>query len=339
MPIVVVCTECGRRAGAKDEWAGKRLKCPACGSLISVPAANKPPHENAPPSPTQPAGQAPRAAAVAPPATGQFAASDLFGPDLGPSADPFAGQASPAMTPALGRPPARPKSSGSSKTLWIVLAAVGGVMFLGCAGLVAVMLPAMQRARQLARSNVAQPAAPSPPLASLVVWSADPALTAQLGDEVTFDRYSMRLPKGFTVTPLPDTAAPPGARLQKWGWAGPPSPRGDRHVISAVLVDALSGRMDGTLDQVTSGYLEGVKQGTQGARVDIGVKEKGSLLGKPFMRARYTVAPPGPIEMHSVAYLCIEGNRMMTVLCGCADAEGSEAYRLLETSLLTLREK
>ncbi|HEX5445999.1 MAG TPA: hypothetical protein VFW87_19390, partial [Pirellulales bacterium] len=28
---------------------------------------------------------------------------------------------------------------------------------------------------------------------------------------------------------------------------------------------------------------------------------------------------------------------MMTVLCGCADAEGSEAHRLLETSLLTLR--
>jgi hypothetical protein len=37
MPIVVTC-ECGKRFNVKDEFAGKRGKCPVCGHILVVPA-------------------------------------------------------------------------------------------------------------------------------------------------------------------------------------------------------------------------------------------------------------------------------------------------------------
>jgi hypothetical protein len=37
MPIEVSC-ECGRTLRAKDEAAGRKVRCPACGAIIEVPA-------------------------------------------------------------------------------------------------------------------------------------------------------------------------------------------------------------------------------------------------------------------------------------------------------------
>lgn len=39
MPIRVQCGQCGKVCQAKDEWAGKRLKCPGCAQPIAVPGA------------------------------------------------------------------------------------------------------------------------------------------------------------------------------------------------------------------------------------------------------------------------------------------------------------
>jgi hypothetical protein len=39
MPISVVCEGCGKRYTAKDEWAGKALRCKSCGSVVRVPEA------------------------------------------------------------------------------------------------------------------------------------------------------------------------------------------------------------------------------------------------------------------------------------------------------------
>src|SRR5438034_10143985 len=36
MPISVTCT-CGKRLKAKDEMAGKRARCPACGNSVLIP--------------------------------------------------------------------------------------------------------------------------------------------------------------------------------------------------------------------------------------------------------------------------------------------------------------
>jgi Zn-finger nucleic acid-binding protein len=39
MPIKVVCPSCGRTLNARDEHAGRTLKCPACAAAVTVPAA------------------------------------------------------------------------------------------------------------------------------------------------------------------------------------------------------------------------------------------------------------------------------------------------------------
>jgi hypothetical protein len=41
MAITVTC-QCGKKLGVKDELAGKRVKCPACGTILTVPAAEAP---------------------------------------------------------------------------------------------------------------------------------------------------------------------------------------------------------------------------------------------------------------------------------------------------------
>ena len=38
MPISVTCDNCGKALKVKDEWAGKRAKCPQCGNTFTVPA-------------------------------------------------------------------------------------------------------------------------------------------------------------------------------------------------------------------------------------------------------------------------------------------------------------
>lgn len=339
MPIAVVCSHCGHRAGAKDEWAGKRLKCPACGNLVTVPG----PAPGAP-STTAPASQgAPRVAAPSAPQTRQPPATDLFG-GVGAATDPFAGAAAAPLAPALGSAPVRPrKSSNSTKTVLIVLAVVGGVMLLGCAGLVALLVPAIQQARERARANIAAgggaPQIPPALPANLPIWSADPALAAQLGDEVTFDRYAMRIPKGYAASPSPPSTAPPGVRLQQWFWAGMSSPQSNGAVVIAAIAQAEVGTRIGTLDQELTGYLKGIEQSAAGTKVQVRAKEHGTLLGKQFGRVRYTLLQPNSAAIQGVAYLGVDANRTIAVQFLSSDAEGSDGYRLLDTSLLTVREK
>ncbi len=54
MPIPFSC-ECGKKLQAKDEFAGKKLKCPGCGKILTIPnpAAAPPPEEPPAPPPTQ----------------------------------------------------------------------------------------------------------------------------------------------------------------------------------------------------------------------------------------------------------------------------------------------
>lgn len=48
MAINIVCPNCSRTMSARDEWAGRRAKCPTCGNVLVVPAAD-PPTDIAPP--------------------------------------------------------------------------------------------------------------------------------------------------------------------------------------------------------------------------------------------------------------------------------------------------
>ena len=61
------CGKCGKKLAAKDESAGKRVKCPACGQVLQAPAAGEAPRAPAAKATPAPA-QAPAKPAPPPPA-------------------------------------------------------------------------------------------------------------------------------------------------------------------------------------------------------------------------------------------------------------------------------
>lgn len=59
MPIAVRCTSCSASFHVKDEYAGKRTKCPKCGGPMTIPTIDiadtvKMPYPPNIPKPTQP---------------------------------------------------------------------------------------------------------------------------------------------------------------------------------------------------------------------------------------------------------------------------------------------
>lgn len=143
MPITLGCPSCGKRFRARDESAGKKVKCPYCQSAVQVPSPDESASAGAPtaPLPTAPVGGPPRSSpgrplppppapvvatpddwgalptgpnppAVAPPAPPPPPA-ELFPPSLpAPGARGARGASAPS---AKERPKPRPKSSGSEK--------------------------------------------------------------------------------------------------------------------------------------------------------------------------------------------------------------------------------
>ncbi|QEG40513.1 hypothetical protein [Roseimaritima ulvae] len=65
MPISIRCSGCSRTINAPDHAAGKRVKCPACATVLSVPASQ-------PAAAAQPAAVAPPAAVPSVPAFSPF---------------------------------------------------------------------------------------------------------------------------------------------------------------------------------------------------------------------------------------------------------------------------
>lgn len=371
MAIVVVCPSCGHRAGAKEEWVGKQVKCPGCGGKITVttpppppgptgaPPRSKVPGSGSPPSQSR-AGKAPsprpapgarqspaaqrsqaaaqRPAPTAPPQGGGI--FDLLG-DVDLSAgDPLgAAIGGPPLGSALGSPAlgSNRKKGGSTKTIWIVIGVVGGVVALGCAGLVIVgVVAGIRTARELEAAATQA----STSLTNLQPFSPDPALVNQLGPETSFDRYSLRLPTGYTTADLPFPAtAPAGVSMQHWYWASPPLPDGKRHVISAIVMDAHGVRLSKNLDAEAADYLKGARSSVPGATLTAAPTTKGLVMGQPFARIASTVSGP-QVKMANVTYLGFDGgNRAVILVSSCHDPEGSETYRLLETSLLTVHQR
>ena len=52
MAIAVLCA-CGKETKVKDELAGKRIKCPACQSALTIPGASEDVAASVPPSPAR----------------------------------------------------------------------------------------------------------------------------------------------------------------------------------------------------------------------------------------------------------------------------------------------
>lgn len=58
MPIELTCSGCGQTLRVGDEHAGKKARCPQCGAIVSVPAAETPPSGSLGPSPFDDSGGA-----------------------------------------------------------------------------------------------------------------------------------------------------------------------------------------------------------------------------------------------------------------------------------------
>lgn len=352
MPIAVICPSCGHCAGAKEEWIGRKVKCPGCGERILVeeaapaepparpaprqrlPAQERPPVQERPPAQERPLARPRQTQQLVPQRRGLASRPKLSGSSLG---DPRCAASDSSRLGSRSVGTGRTKGFGR-KIIWIAAGAVGGLLLLAGAGLIT--------SGALSRSTTA-PTIPvvsgttivgGTPASDLPAWSPDPALVSQLDREVSFDRYSLRLPAGYE--PLNITAARPtprGVQRQTWAWCDKPAADGTRHVIQARLASASDMPHTNNLDAEVNAYLQNAQADASSAKFESGTKAKGQVCGGPFARLTYSVATP-QATVHAISYLGFDGeNRMLTLICACKEAEGTEASKLLEASLLSIK--
>ncbi len=135
MPITLGCPSCGKRFRARDESAGKRVKCPYCQAAVPVPSSDESAHAGAPtevvpaePSPfLMPASspKMPPARPSAPPSSVPVASPDEWGAGGEPlHLPPEPKYDAPRSSARTGRPvhveldeaPAPPKTRGGKKS-------------------------------------------------------------------------------------------------------------------------------------------------------------------------------------------------------------------------------
>lgn len=110
MPIAVAC-RCGKKLSVRDELAGRKGKCPACGTVLDIPAAPK--AAPSAPVPSVPAAAAPKAASpAAPPAAKPKAKVQPTSRVFKPDADLMREILTPAA-PAPGKKAAAPAAGGA----------------------------------------------------------------------------------------------------------------------------------------------------------------------------------------------------------------------------------
>ena len=196
-------------------------------------AARRPPPARAPGSAPPPAARPVQPAAPAQPAPQPLGGEllDLLGGDFGAAAGGLGPTSGSALGDPLGPPPARRRKKSLDKNLSITLIFGGGVlMVLFCGGVAMLVGPSAIRtarravaeaqvrdlARRIERQSLArnsrsrgssfprptrQSSFPARSNTSSPAWLPNPQYAAQLPTRVSFDRYSMQAPQGFTFRP------------------------------------------------------------------------------------------------------------------------------------------
>jgi hypothetical protein len=80
MPITLGCPSCGKRFRARDESAGKRVKCPYCAAAVPVPTAEEAAAAGAPTAAIPPAGSVAAAAPAPAPDRNPFSSAPVSPP-------------------------------------------------------------------------------------------------------------------------------------------------------------------------------------------------------------------------------------------------------------------
>lgn len=180
MPIAVAC-QCGKRFQAKDELAGKRVKCPGCGNPLAIPTP-------------QPAG-------------GGNELDDLFGP---PAGDPLfaAGARAPAGFGPQGMPgsagPPRPRRKKGPNPVLIAGIAGGGVGLLLI--LIVVLLLVFGKRSD---TQVAQTTAPTTTPTSTTSATTTPVVSPTTNNAVTPPAPPPSAPVADAANATPTSPSPP----------------------------------------------------------------------------------------------------------------------------------
>jgi hypothetical protein len=117
VPITLGCPSCGKRFRARDESAGKRVKCPYCSAPVSVPTSSESAVAAAPTDalPKTPAVPAPPPGRPVPPPAGDSSLPNPFGSDAtGASPFPSSTKSAPRSAPAPAAAKAAPRPFGAA---------------------------------------------------------------------------------------------------------------------------------------------------------------------------------------------------------------------------------
>jgi hypothetical protein len=111
MPIEIQCVGCGQKIRVGDEHAGKKARCPACGSISQVPSGGE---SAAPVPPTEMPGSSPWGSTGGTPEASQ----NPFADGQGASVNSYVSPANPYVSPAAR--PMKPHRGGLILTLAIL---------------------------------------------------------------------------------------------------------------------------------------------------------------------------------------------------------------------------
>lgn len=302
-PLVVRCPYCGSRSRARSDWAGKHVRCPGCGQAIAVPS-----HAPIEVVPVVLANDEPTTPVPRPRPLGLRSATQ------------------------------RRSKQPVIIILLVVGASLGGLMLLGCAGLVALLRNPRATAARLnahvesaVESSIADvPGRPD--------WVADAELVAQLGPDVKFGGHAIRLPPGYSsLGGAPDDSglSPPETRTADQMWLSQMMPglgfaaiRAELRQVPATTdgPEHFERRLPDELKELRNSY------GNRNLRA-----QAGRLGGKRAVRVTYT-ATTRQDSHDCVKIFRFEGNRQLVLTLLCPSGADRRLYWLLEAAILSVRE-
>ncbi len=352
MPIVAECPHCSRRLEAKDEWAGRQVRCPGCGTALALPAPARPSGAAAQPFAT-PVQRAPFAQTR--PAARDGIMDLLEEAASAPAAPPLRPAAS-IVAPAKRRG----KTSGLNKTRFVAFGALAGVgLAVLCCGIgVALIGPALDaglkfgiraKAREIAAKGAQIPVVLAPPPGSVLAepgppsgpaWAPDPRFAAQLKANFAFDRYLLQAPADFVIPTPPSTQELLGTKAQNWFWASQPLPNGGRNLITAEVLEftVAPQRFVNDLEAELTQRLSWNRKPGAFSEFEHTPGERGQIAGIQFIRSNFSGLRKGD-RIYGVLLIAMDGNRMLELQGHWHVAPGTPEYQVLEAVLLSFRKR
>lgn len=352
MPIIIDCVRCRRRLESRDEWAGRQVKCPGCGETLTIlPPAVALKARGTPPAATpvelpqaRPAGYS-----AAPPghARPRDGLTDLLEGAATASAPAIRRSAAKSASGAKGR---RKSNSKATALIWLG-SSVGFLVVCGGLGL-AFLIPfvrgfrtaaaraeadrAAKRLSPLANPTAVPAVGEEPAAASGSIWTPNDQLLNQLPVNAAFDRYSMRLPTGFTPTLSGQKIILKEGAGRAWFWNSPLRESGPRQALVVMLAEYPTAPKGGIseLEKTVRELASSWSKTAANSRQLGGRSETGQLAGKLFVRFRFQRLI-GHETMFCTALGAFDGNRVLTILTLSPDRPETLDYQLLDAATLT----